>query len=407
MNTQINKEMSEEIKNKRSEDATCEIVKTIQVDLNEDIPDFSAKSRKIRLILNKVTEDNFEKLVIDLVTSFEYNIKLLKELIRLIFERATKGNFSDLYSRLCSYFTIRLKLHSHTTYKAFKTCLHEKCDLILSLSDEKLVPYAKFLALLFKEKLIKSPIIYQFLDLAVIESSLETQLEAACNIIQLLSPYLAYESYSKIENTFRNLSSLNIQNRSKKIQFLTMNILETKEILLTPVRKSRTYSGIIDKDSKNNGKGVRFANSSDFQPVQCRQTKRILKHGISEEVKSALWEAVSDYMGGKTSMDKCKEIFQYSKNKERQLVNQIFKYSLTQYNHEQEFIKICKMIICISEEIAKKEVIETGLIYTVEAINDIKLDSPMATKNLTFIINHLHETGIIENFSYLLNHFNS
>ena len=402
--------MNEEVKNNRSEDSNDKVAEIAQFDLNEDIPDFSAKSRKIRLILNKVTEENFEKLVVDLTTSFQYNIKLLNELIRLVFDRATSGNFSELYSKICSYFYIRLKLQSHATYKAFKKCLNEKCDTILSLSDQKLVPFAKFLALLFKEKLIKSMIIYQFLEISVSENSLEIQIEAACYIIQILSPFLVSTNYDKIEKTIRHLSSLNFQVYSKKIQFLILDILETKEVLLTPVAQSQSNYGTPYKDTKHlvraAGKGVRFANISEFQPVQCKQTKRILKQGVSEEVKAVLRESVSDYMGGKTSLNKCKEIFQNCEKKERQLINQIFKYSLTQYDHEHEFIKICEMIVCISEEIAKKEVIETGLMYTVEAINDIKLDSPLAEKHLTFIINHLHQIGIIENISYLLNRFN-
>ena len=60
-----------------------------------------------------------------------------------------------------------------------------------------------------------------------------------------------------------------------------------------------------------------------------------------------------------------------------------------------------------SEEIAKKEAVETGLTHTVEAIHDIQLDSPMAPQNLVFVINHLHQTGVIENTTYLLGHFNT
>ena len=40
--------MNEEVKNNRSEDSNDKVAEIAQFDLNEDIPDFSAKSRKIK-----------------------------------------------------------------------------------------------------------------------------------------------------------------------------------------------------------------------------------------------------------------------------------------------------------------------------------------------------------------------
>ena len=407
MSLQLYNEVREEIKIKRSEDISVDTSDQSSIDLDKDIPDFQIKSRKLRLILNKVTDENAERLVVDLVTGFNYNTKLLQELLKLLFERATSRNFADLYSSLCFSFSMRMKHHNPKVHTAFKQLLKSRCAAILTISDPSVVPLAKFVGLLFKLNLIKNSTIYQFLDLAISDSSTEAQLEAGCSMIKQLSPYLVATTSDRIEKLILSLSSINCARHSKKIEFLVMDVMDNKNSLLTPVAISQKYCGSAWKDGKKTGKGVSFANVCEFQPVQSRQMKRILKQGVSEEVKTALREAVCEFMGGKVSMSNCREIFQKNHNKERQLINQIFKYALTKYNREHEFIKICEMIIGISEEIAKKEAIETGLTYTVEAIHDIQLDSPMAPQNLVFVINHLHDTGIIENTNYLLGHFNT
>ena len=411
MSIQFNYEVNEENKIKRSEDISVETSDQSSIDLDKEIPDFQLKSRKLRLILNKVTEENAERLVVDLVSDFDYNTKLLQELLKLLFERATSRNFSDLYSSICNSFSMRLKQQNPQIYTAFKQLLKARCELILTLSDPTVVPLTKFVGLLFKLNLIKSSIIYQFLDLTITDSASEVQLEAGCSLIKLVSPYLVSTNSDRIEKLILLLSSINCARYSKKIQFLVMDIMDSKNILLTPVAVSHSNYGTPFKDTKHSvkksGKGVSFANICEFQPVQSKMMKRILKQGVSEEVKTALREAVFEFMGGKSSLGACREIFQRNHNKESQLINQIFKYALTQYNREQEFIKICEMIIGISEEIAKKEAVETGLTHTVEAIHDIQLDSPMAPQNLVFVINHLHQTGVIENTTYLLGHFNT
>ena len=62
--------------------------------------------------------------------------------------------------------------------------------------------------------------------------------------------------------------------------------------------------------------------------------KRILKQGVSEEVKCMLRDAVAVYMRGKKILQVFKTIFTTNKNKERQLMYQIFKYALIQFTYD-------------------------------------------------------------------------
>ena len=410
MTSEMNSNVNEEIKYKKSEDSlNKEGLDSVNFDINAELPDFNTKSRKIRCILNKVSEENIEKLAADLVTGFEYNTKLLKELARLIFERTTARKISEFYPKLCAYFYNRLKLHNREAYKVFKKCLNERCETLLTIVDQSIVPLSNFVALLFKQNLIKSSVIYQFFDLITKEITSEHQLEAVCVLLKIASPYLVSIEGLKLEKMMTFITNFQFQLYPKRIQFLIMEIVETKSLLLTPALVTHSHTNTPFKDTKHSvrtqGKGVSFSTNDGFEPVQSRQSKRILKQRVSEEVKSELRGAVSEFIGGKTSLETCKEIFKANQNKERQLINQIFKYALSEYNREAEFAKICEMVIRISDEINNKEVIETGLTYTVEAIHDIKLDSPMAPQHLIFVINKLHESGAIESTNYLFNHF--
>ncbi|OMJ71648.1 hypothetical protein SteCoe_30087 [Stentor coeruleus] len=399
MNSDINSIENEEIKIKKKEEIINRNLDISIVDINDDIPDLDIKARKIRLILNKVTEDNFERLGLEMVKCFQYNNKLLAELVRLVFDRAVNKNFAGLYSKICAYFYNQMKQHSKTVSKCFKQELNHKSEDGLLQTSESLVPLSKFISLLYKEKLINSLLIFNFFDISIKETSSEYQLEASFNLIKQLSPHLASNNPNRLESVYKSISSLCPSNLPKKFQFLILDLTENKSTLTIPnplIKKAP-----VTLQNKKTGKNVSFGQAGDFQQVQSHKTKRILKQNVSEETKTILREEISEHVNGKKNLEIIKEIFINNKNKERQLVNQTIKHALINYDREQEFTKICELIIHVTEEINKKEAIETGIMYTVEAIQDIKLDSPMASQHLIFIINHLEQAGVIENSGYL------
>lgn len=401
MNPVINNDANEEIKIKKKEDLLNANVVIVKIDLNAEIPDLDVKSRKIRLVLNKVTEDNFERLGLELVTGFQYNFKLLAELVRLIFDRAVVRNFAGLFSNTCAYFYAQMKQQNKEVSRAFKQGINQKCEAQLSQNSESLVPLSKFIGLLYKEKLVKCMVVFQFFEVSMKQTSSDCQLEAAFYLLRLLSPHLAYSNLERLEKVFTDLSSLSTERLSKKIQFLILDLVENKTTLTSPTPLRQKSSENAMSHTKKTGKIVSFGSVSEFQQVQCGNSKRILKQNVSEETKTILREAVGEHVIGKKNLEVIKEIFKNNKNKERQLVNQTFKYALIHYDREQEFLKVCDLVVQVTEAIGKKEVIETGIMYTVEAIQDIKLDSPMASEHLTFIIDHLESTGVIADAKYL------
>lgn len=366
----------------------------------------SDSSRKLRILMNKVTDNNFQKLIDDLVESQVFDEKLINEYLKLVFERTSVKGSSDLFINVLSYFSHRLKLHNQATHKVLKACLQTRILQYSLAPDSNASTWGKFVGNLVKERLVKFKTIGQVLDEMQAQSETsESLIEATCPLLEVCSPYFCSEFSCALNKAFVWMSGLNREKFSKKIQFLIENFIEQKEKLLTPAHDYLPRFSVPAHQSRP-GKKVSFSGNCDFIPVISNKTKRILKHTVSEESKNDLKSCVSEYVKGKKDLAYMKGIFEICKNQERQLVYQIFKYTLIQFSREQEFSVICEMISCAHEKFLNKCVIETGMAYTVEAIDDIKLDTPLAPQYLKSMIESLKEKGIIENPQYLFDHLN-
>lgn len=400
MGHQVVSDDCEEIKLKSSEPVVSVMSCTRRFN-RADSSEFSVNCRKLRVMMNKVTEENFQKLVSELVETLVFDEKLINEFLKLLFDRVCAKDFSELYLSILTYLAVLLKCQDTQKFKTLKTSLSSKADSILNPPQEFSLPSIKFLSHLFIENLIKSKVLYTFLGS---ESPLtESRIEAYCTLLSIASPYLAKENSSFISKTFALIESVPTDSYKRKVQFLIQNILEQKPSLLIPTeekRKCRNYPGSPQK------KRVSFNTCAEFEPVLSKVAKRILKHSVSDAIKSQIKVIVADYVKGKRVLEPFQRIFEECKTKERQLVNQIFKYALIQFNRENEFLVICELVCDVCQGIVQKEVVETGIAYTVEAVEDLKLDTPMADQHLMFMINFLKDRGVIENSKYLLDHLN-
>lgn len=364
-----------------------------------DSSEFSTNSRKLRVTMNKVTEENFQKLITELVATLVFDEKLINEFLRLIFDRVNSKDFSELYLTILTYFTALLKSHDNQKFKTFKSSLASKAESVLNSSSEFSLPCIKFIGHLYIENLIKSKLLYTFLES---ENDLtEAKLEAFCTLINIVSSYLAQENPSLLNKIFTLIEAMPILTYKKKVQFLVQSVVEQKVNLLTPAENKPKYREFRDSPLR---KKVSFMTCGELQPVLSKGMKRILKHSVSDVVKNMLKVAVADYVKGKKALEPFQRIFEECKSKERQLVNQIFKYALIQFNRENEFLVICELTYGLCEGFVRKEVVETGIAYTVEAVEDLKLDTPMADQHLIFMINYLKDHGVIENSKYLIDH---
>mmetsp|Transcript_5791 Transcript_5791/g.7814 ORF Transcript_5791/g.7814 Transcript_5791/m.7814 type:complete len:116 (+) Transcript_5791:856-1203(+) len=63
---------------------------------------FTTQVGKLRILLNKISKENFDKVQHQLMNDFDYNPSLLQELMKIIFMKSTTETaFLDLYIKLC------------------------------------------------------------------------------------------------------------------------------------------------------------------------------------------------------------------------------------------------------------------------------------------------------------------
>ena len=372
---------------------------------NPDTSEFPTNSRKLRVFLNKASEDNFQKLLKDQLESLSFDENLLSEFLRLVFERASKGDPSNLYLKIVVYFSFLLDSKFPDTFETFKTCIKLKIESILFTQIP--TPMLRFIGKLYQEQIIDSSPITQYLtnelkNLSSESQNKESTIESLCTIVDVVAPYLVFIDPELIESVFSSIQNSNSSTMSAKTQFLVQSILEKKPSLMTEAQQHTPM--FPESPQFRSAKRVSFITSNDFLPVVSSRTKRILKHSVNEAIKESIRSCVDDYVKGKKDLEPFEQLFTLNKNLERPIVNQIFKYALIRYNREQEFLIICEIICRISENIVTKELVETGITNTVEAVEDIKLDSPMAKNHLGFIINFLREREVLGNSEDLLRH---
>jgi hypothetical protein len=355
--------------------------------------------------MNKVTDNNFQKLLDDLLQTQTFDEKILSELLKLVFERVSAKGSTDLFINVISYFSHRLKQLQEPTYKLLKKCVEARV-LAYSLNpDQNALTWGKFVGNLIKEKIVKTKTIEKVLeDLQSQSEPKELLIEATCALLEVAGPYLNTLGQAALRKVFEWLGQLNAANFSKKVNFSIVNFVEQKEKILTPAFEY--VPRFSEPVFKRSGKKVSFSGNCEFTPVISNKTKRILKHTLSEESKRELKACVSEYVKGKKDLSQLKGIFETCKNQERQLVYQIFKYSLIQFSRDFEFNMICELIFNTHEKFLSKCMIETGVAHTVEGIEDIKLDTPLAAMYLKGMIENLKEKGLIENPQYLFDHLN-
>ena len=88
---------------------------------------FTNQVGKIRILLNKISKENFEKVQQQLMNNFDYNPSLLQELMKIIFMKSTtETQYLDLYIKLCRGFFKKFDDADHTEMN-FKKLLLSRC----------------------------------------------------------------------------------------------------------------------------------------------------------------------------------------------------------------------------------------------------------------------------------------
>ena len=82
---------------------------------------------EVRILLNKLSRNNFEKISARLVDNYSYTPSLLYELMKMIFQKSTiEHAYLDVYVKLCALLFKRFK-DSENPELNFKKLLITKC----------------------------------------------------------------------------------------------------------------------------------------------------------------------------------------------------------------------------------------------------------------------------------------
>jgi hypothetical protein len=67
-----------------------------------DADKFNYTVRELRIMLNKLSKDNFDNVAKKILNDFNFNPALLNELVKIIFVKATtESKYLEIYVRLC------------------------------------------------------------------------------------------------------------------------------------------------------------------------------------------------------------------------------------------------------------------------------------------------------------------
>lgn len=409
------------------------------------------QTKKLRGVLAKVSKDNFAKLGESLVSDFPYDEALLSRLVSAIFDKATASqNFAQLYSELCFYLIesfARQELKRSEEFSKQILLRAQECFEINEAGNcerkepegkrrRKLVGNARFIAALFKLRLVKSFVMCMCFDELFKDLNFEESVvEATCLIYQQVAPLLAASDINKLSEYFSQIEAWKSDSRlSRRVQFKVQDVIDAKEKLMTPCNlnthsdnTSITAYTISCKlaESRSPTKRltrVRFLDSSDSdEEKKDRKLKRwgssskvcsILKKEIHTQNKAKIHSVVRSVIQGRnmaSGLDALQHLITEDLIPPKQIFNHMFKYALYELKETADFDTLCELVgqaLEHPELYLRQEAIRIGLAYTIESLDQIKLDSPMAPKHLQHIISKLHHGGVVTEYQDLLDCLN-
>ena len=347
--------------------------------------DLEKKSREIRCILNKLTTGNFDKLCKTLVTDFTYSKELLTNLANFLFERATALNFPELYSQLCRRLRTEFKAINLST--PFRVAIVEKCRESFYREDQpleadklmesefkrrrRLIGNIKFIALLHKEGMIKSEIMYECFDVLLEPKSLsEETLETCITLFKDTCPLLVSSSPEMINQYYdRLVAFMNNPQFSTRIHFMIQDLIETKDKIMIP-RKSK----VIRTPTKNT--------PSRISAVVVKEVEEVEEATMSDECKSAIKYVTKTYANGGATEDWMPNLTTTVQNNFKfhlEIIVQVLKYGLYEFYKDILIENVCKLALMIVKDYnLEADVIQKAIAVIENDLDEIKTDSPGA-----------------------------
>lgn len=347
--------------------------------MKKEADELEKKSREIRSILNKLTDRNFDKLLVEL-TSFEYDQQLLANLTNFIFERATAMNFPKLYSRLCQ--SLRKSFKEKNLSSTFRKSIVNKCHQCFYNSEEvpsepnklmeaefkrrrRLIGNIKFIALLHQAKMIKSEIMFECFDVLLEPKSLSDEtLETCITLFKDTCPILIDKFTENIHNYYEKIIGfMNSPMICKRICFMIQDLIDIKDRIMIPG-------------------SVKIVPVQ--KPVQVEEEEEVVENiGLKENVKADIKCLTAIYVKDGTVDDsweqKFAKIFKDNETMHTEIIVQILKHSLYEFADEDKTVAVCRMIkMMVKNFNLEKNIIQQSIIEVQKVFGDIVIDNPTA-----------------------------
>lgn len=220
--------------------------------------------KKIMNILNKITNDNVEKLLdqfADIVIKDIHTESQLYEAVRLIFNKIiNEPNYMKMYVMLCmklSKVTIKGKLKNTQGSEKFRKCSFKKellniamveyykklndayAEELSTLGKKHMINIIHFISELYNYEVICSNIIHNFIQSVLYKDEyIDENWEALCKLFSIIGRKLDRQRYSGLVNKyfikFTEVfnGSEHVGNskhlRSNRIYYLMMNVIESR-----------------------------------------------------------------------------------------------------------------------------------------------------------------------------------
>lgn len=190
---------------------------------------------KVQLILNKITEEKFLPLSLEIRTLFEDQIKTVEHMkgcAEAIFDKAIReGCYTSLYVELCKYL-----IEIRPSFKSiFLNVVQDKFREILSYDRDRrtkrLIGCVGIISELYNFNIITSKVIFQDVIQRLLVDVCDGNVEALCALFMRVKENIDVNTTSRkcIEGyiaQFRSLQNDKSSNISSRIRFIMLNVLD-------------------------------------------------------------------------------------------------------------------------------------------------------------------------------------
>nr|QBK92250.1 MAG: MIF4G domain protein [Pithovirus LCPAC304] len=190
---------------------------------------------KLKLILNKITEEKFLPLSLEIRTFFEERIVTeadMRGCAESILEKAMKEpHYAALYTQLCIYLTEQRTTFKPILLKTLQTIFQDIVESALSTRTKRLVGCVAVISEFYNLNMLPSEILFRDVMSRLLFEESDSSIEALCIVLTRVwdKVLLHFKTRTSLKMYIQRLSTLQKDENadiSSRIRFLLLDVLE-------------------------------------------------------------------------------------------------------------------------------------------------------------------------------------